>query len=269
MKVYLDDEREAPHGWVRTRWPVDTIELLKTGEVTDLSLDHDLGDDERGTGYDVLFWIEEQVAMEGFVPPAMSVHSANSSARIKMEAGIRAIKRLVIVNSASVDVDGLVRDAKRGLAVPAALAAHLDIVQESARIIVAALGERYPTLSLDADAILFGAATHDIGKALHPEELSRPGHKHERAGYDWLVGLGFADRFARFTWSHGACDLHDLMLEDLLVILADKFWKGHRPEQVERDVIARISAQTGQSEWEVFAFVDELAAKAHVGVENV
>jgi hypothetical protein len=50
-----------------------------------------LDDGDRGTGYDVVLWIEEQVALSGFVPPKMSVHSANSSTRLKMEAGIRAI----------------------------------------------------------------------------------------------------------------------------------------------------------------------------------
>ena len=54
MKVYLDDERAAPAGWVDVRWPEEVIELLKTGNVTELSLDHDLGDDGHGTGYDVL-----------------------------------------------------------------------------------------------------------------------------------------------------------------------------------------------------------------------
>lgn len=68
--------------------------MLKSGEVEEISLDHDLGDDSRGTGYDVVLWIEEAVATSGFVPPAMVVHSANSSARAKMEAGIRAIERL-------------------------------------------------------------------------------------------------------------------------------------------------------------------------------
>jgi Cyclic-phosphate processing Receiver domain len=59
----------------------DTIELLKTGKVEELSLDHDLGTvDEAGresTGYDVLLWIEEQVALHGLVPPVLHVHSAN------------------------------------------------------------------------------------------------------------------------------------------------------------------------------------------------
>jgi hypothetical protein len=91
MKVYLDDERATPDGWMRVYWPSEAIELLKSVQVTEISLDHDLGDDERGTGYDVVLWIEEQVVLHGFVPPKISVHSANVSARAKMEAGIRAI----------------------------------------------------------------------------------------------------------------------------------------------------------------------------------
>jgi hypothetical protein len=91
MKVYLDDERTTPDGWVRVFWPDQAIELLKTGAVSEISLDHDLGDDDRGTGYDVVLWIEEAVMTRDFVPPTMSVHSANSSARMKMELGIAAI----------------------------------------------------------------------------------------------------------------------------------------------------------------------------------
>jgi hypothetical protein len=94
MRVYLDDERITPEGWVRAYWPSEVIALLESGNVVELSLDHDLGDDERGTGYDVVLWIEEAVAMRGFVPPKMAVHSANSSARDKMLAGIRSIEKL-------------------------------------------------------------------------------------------------------------------------------------------------------------------------------
>jgi len=57
-------------------------------------LDHDLGDDAHGTGYDVILWIEQTVATEGFIPPKITVHSANPSARQKMEAGISSIQRL-------------------------------------------------------------------------------------------------------------------------------------------------------------------------------
>jgi hypothetical protein len=95
MKVFLDDERSTPPGWRRVYWPDEAIALLETGIVEEISLDHDLGDDGRGTGYDVVLWIEEAVALRGFQPPKMTVHSANSSARIKMEAGIAAIARRI------------------------------------------------------------------------------------------------------------------------------------------------------------------------------
>ena len=96
MKVYLDDERTTPEGWIRVYWPEEAIELLQSGNVTEISLDHDLGDDERGTGYDVVLWIEEAVITRGFVPPKIKVHSANSSARIKMELGIESINTFML-----------------------------------------------------------------------------------------------------------------------------------------------------------------------------
>lgn len=92
MKVYLDDERDTPEGWERVYWPDEAIALLEKGIVTEISLDHDLGDDERGTGYDVVLWLEEAVVVNNFSPPKMKVHSANSSARQKMEAGIKSIE---------------------------------------------------------------------------------------------------------------------------------------------------------------------------------
>ena len=91
MKVFLDDERKTPTGWTRVFWPNEAIELLQTGHVEEISLDHDLGDDARGTGYDVVLWIEEEVALRGFTPPIIHVHSANSSAREKMLAGVKSI----------------------------------------------------------------------------------------------------------------------------------------------------------------------------------
>ena len=51
MKVFLDDERKAPEGWVRVRWPEEAIELLQNGQVEEISLDHDLGDDGHAQRY--------------------------------------------------------------------------------------------------------------------------------------------------------------------------------------------------------------------------
>lgn len=94
MKVFLDDERGTPAGWVRAHWPSEVIALLRAGGVEELSLDHDLGDDRKGTGYDVILWIEEAVALRGFIPPRIRVHSANAAARVRMELGVASIERL-------------------------------------------------------------------------------------------------------------------------------------------------------------------------------
>jgi len=94
LNVFLDDERPTPAGWVRCYWPDEVIELLRTETVSRVSLDHDLGDDARGTGYDVLLWIEQAVVLSGFKPPLLQVHSANSSARQRMLAAIEQIERL-------------------------------------------------------------------------------------------------------------------------------------------------------------------------------
>lgn len=39
----------------------------------------------------MVLWIEEAVQLCGFVPPRMTVHSANAAARLRMLAGIEAI----------------------------------------------------------------------------------------------------------------------------------------------------------------------------------
>jgi hypothetical protein len=98
MKVFLDDERPPPPGWIGVRWPEEAIAYLQTNTVEELSLDHDLGDDTRGTDYDVILWIEESVAIRGFRPPRIIVHSANPSARVKMELAIQSIERLTKAN---------------------------------------------------------------------------------------------------------------------------------------------------------------------------
>lgn len=95
MRVYLDDERSTPKGWVRVYWPDEAIQLLQSNAVLEISLDHDLADDQRGTGYDVITWIEEAIALRNFNPPKIYVHSANTSASQKMRAGIETIQRMV------------------------------------------------------------------------------------------------------------------------------------------------------------------------------
>jgi len=98
VKVWLDDVRPAPSGWVHVRTPEEAIELLRAGDVDELSLDHDLGLDvgaRERTGYDVLLWLERGVAGGRMRPPAvMSVHSGNVGAVRRMELAVESIRRL-------------------------------------------------------------------------------------------------------------------------------------------------------------------------------
>lgn len=97
IKIYLDDERKTPAGYVGVTSPKQVINLLKKYDVDEVSLDHDLGDDNRiGTGYDVLLWIEEQVFTNPkFKCPKIKIHTANPSARKKMELALKSIKRKI------------------------------------------------------------------------------------------------------------------------------------------------------------------------------
>jgi len=93
MKIYLDDIRTEPEGWVHAKTAVEAIELLRSNKVSEISLNHDLGEAENGTGYDVILWIEQEVYQNNYIPPKIIVHSANVPAREKMEAGIKNILR--------------------------------------------------------------------------------------------------------------------------------------------------------------------------------
>jgi hypothetical protein len=96
MKVFLDDVRDAPKGWILAETVEQTNTYLRSGIVTHLSLDHDLGFDCEGnerTGYEVLCWIEWQVIEKGFIPPILTIHSANPVGRAKMLQAIKSIER--------------------------------------------------------------------------------------------------------------------------------------------------------------------------------
>lgn len=78
MRLYLDDIRPTPIGYdTRAYTAAEAIEFLKTGEVTTISFDHDLGPATAGTGYDVARWIEEQCHTTNFKCPDWHIHSAN------------------------------------------------------------------------------------------------------------------------------------------------------------------------------------------------
>lgn len=95
MKIWLDDIRPMPSNY--TRWcktADDAMLFIATGKVTDISLDHDLGPDEAGTGYDVAKYIEK-MAHKGAIPPIKwSIHSANPVGRKNMTMALDSADRM-------------------------------------------------------------------------------------------------------------------------------------------------------------------------------
>jgi hypothetical protein len=98
MKIWLDDEREAPEGWNRCKNQWEVITLLnfyvceKDNEtITHISLDHDLGEPVNGSGYGVICWIEEQVFCYGWKPPIITTHSQNAVGRKNIQVVIDRI----------------------------------------------------------------------------------------------------------------------------------------------------------------------------------
>ncbi|MEV4764298.1 HD domain-containing protein [Micromonospora chokoriensis] len=141
---------------------------------------------------------------------------------------------------------------------PPRLAAHLRAVHDVAAQLTDAVSDRFPQLPFDSEAVLFGAATHDIGKIRHPEELSGPGSAHEPAGFDLLVRHGVAESLARFARDHASWQQAGIGVDDLLVSVADKVWKGKRVTDLEGLLVDRLADATGRERWSVFLDLDDI-----------
>ncbi|WP_407703862.1 HD domain-containing protein [Streptomyces smaragdinus] len=137
------------------------------------------------------------------------------------------------------------------------LAAHLRLVHDVAATLTDWLAREYPALDVDREAVLFGAATHDIGKALHPAELSGPGSAHEEAGRELLLARGVEARLARYAGTHASWTASGTTTEDLLVSLADKIWKNRRVPELEDLVVHRLAAARGREAWAEFLALDD------------
>ncbi|MGW1208083.1 immunity protein TriTu family protein [Streptomyces sp. NPDC002499] len=144
---------------------------------------------------------------------------------------------------------------------PPRLVAHLRAVHDVAGQLLEWIAARDLDLGINPEAVLFGAATHDIGKTLHPAELSAPGSQHEAAGRELLMTHGVDSAMARFAATHAAWTTAEVGMEDLLVSLADKIWKNKRVPELEDLVVARLSAASGRPVWEEFLDLDSLLAR--------
>ena len=94
MRIWLDDVRPMPSDFDKhVKTEQEAIDILKTGEVTHISFDHDLGEFENGTGYNVAKFIEAN-AYDGTIRYlTWTIHSANPVGRQNIEAAMNAAER--------------------------------------------------------------------------------------------------------------------------------------------------------------------------------
>src|SRR6187551_2241139 len=94
-RIWLDDERKNPPGFFWAKTVEQAQEIFKNYDVLEVSLDHDLGENEL-TGYDFVCWIEKKIAFGTwkYRIPEFHIHSANPVGRKNMQKAIESIERI-------------------------------------------------------------------------------------------------------------------------------------------------------------------------------
>jgi len=91
IKLWLDDERPAPQGWVRVYRADDVVRILSLYPVEAVSLDHDLGEGML-EGYHVMQYLENEAYAGRCIPKEIRIHTNNPPARQRMEAALAQIE---------------------------------------------------------------------------------------------------------------------------------------------------------------------------------
>ena len=151
---------------------------------------------------------------------------------------------------------------------PARLKRHLSVVHTTAFEILKQLKIVWPNLKMNQKLILFGAATHDIGKTDIRDELFESGKRHELTGMTILLNHGFTKEQARFALSHGNWQDESLTIEDLLVALSDKIWKGSRVDDLEKLIGQKLSSMLNCDYWDVYGKLDSILSQIALGADE-
>jgi hypothetical protein len=124
MKLWHDDIRPAPDGWVWARTNTEAQKLLQTGEVEEISMDHDLGDaglDEktidaltleefrrylmiRGTSSETGVELARWMVLNQIIPDKIIIHSWNPDGARKMAAILEEAGGTCVVTPFSIDL---------------------------------------------------------------------------------------------------------------------------------------------------------------------
>jgi predicted hydrolase (HD superfamily) len=142
----------------------------------------------------------------------------------------------------------------RSLGAPDHLLRHVDLVGEAADQILAELQAN--SIKVNEQFIQIGVALHDVGKIEHPSEMTAPGNNHEPTGEQMLLAAGASPEIARVSMSHARWSQMPVSLEELIVALADKLWKGVRVPELESMVITECASRSKRDYWQLFVGLD-------------
>lgn len=146
-------------------------------------------------------------------------------------------------------------DLIRSLGASPRLVRHVELVGEAADLLLSAFDRE--RIAVDASRVRIGVVLHDVGKIRFPHELDQPGHDHEEAGEALLVAAGVDPSLARACVTHARWSQPGLSLEERLVALADKLWKGKREAALEELVIDQAASVKRCDRWDLFTALDE------------
>lgn len=140
---------------------------------------------------------------------------------------------------------------------------HVELVGEAGEALLKKAAEL--GVPLDADLIRVGIAIHDAGKITVSSELDVPGAEHEPAGQQLLLAHGVSPEVARICLTHAQWASMPVRLEELVVALADKLWKGVRNPALEERVIDGMATALGEDRWSLFVELDNLFEEIAAG----
>ena len=140
------------------------------------------------------------------------------------------------------------------LGAPSHLLRHVELVGEAADLLLSEL--RAARISVSEDFVRVGVVLHDVGKIHHPQEMSQPGSLHEPEGEKMLLEAGAPPDVARVCLSHARWGSMECSLEELLIALSDKLWKGVRRADLEEAVIRNSGERSGRDYWDLFVSMD-------------
>lgn len=162
------------------------------------------------------------------------------------------------------------RSLLANLGAPAHLLRHVELVGEAADLLIACFREN--GVSVDEGFVRVGVVLHDVGKIQHPEELTGAGDQHEPAGERMLLAAGVTPAVARVCLSHARWRTMPVELEDLVIALADKLWKGVRAPDLEESVLREAAVRSGRVFWDLFVPFDScferIAEGGHARLER-